>query len=102
MNYNNNYNNCSWIGELLAKLDRKAAEITFDPHAFDRKGYYNLDFDKVEEAVRTGKIKTEKCKELEKVCFERYFGKENLTYCVITIFHQEFIEVKTVWSRNGR
>ncbi|MBI2143671.1 hypothetical protein HYU17_00775 [Candidatus Woesearchaeota archaeon] len=71
MNYNNDYNNCSWIEELLAKLNRKTAEITFDPHAFDRKEYYNLDFDKVEEAFRTGKIKTEKCKAPEKVCFER-------------------------------
>ena len=33
MNYNDNYNNCGWIEELLAKLDRKAAET-----AWSRKG----------------------------------------------------------------
>ena len=102
--YNIDYNayGCGWVEEHFRKLDRKTAVITFDPHVFDRKEYYGLDLDNVEETVRTGKIKLEKCKEPKKVCFERYFGKENLTYCVITIFHQEFIEVRTIWPRNGR
>jgi hypothetical protein len=100
MSYNNYYN--YWTEELLAKLDRKTAEITTDPHALDRGEYYNLDLGKVEEPVRTGKVAFEKCEEPNKVCFERYFGKENATYCVITGFHQNFIEVKTIWSRNGR
>ena len=43
-----------WIGELTKKLDRRKAEITFDPHLFDRKEYWNLDLDKIEETVRTG------------------------------------------------
>ena len=99
MNYNKSFN---WIGDLRGNVNRVTTEVTFDPHALDRVEYYNLDLDKVEETVRTGKIKFEKCKEPKKVCFERYFGKENLTYCVITIFHQDFIEVKTIWPRKGR
>lgn len=100
MSYNNNYN--YWIEGLLAGFDRKAVEVTFAPHALDRKEYYNLDLDKVEEAVRAGRVKLDKCKEPDKLCFEMYFGKENMTYCVIAVFHNEFIEVKTIWQRKGR
>ena len=69
---------------------------------FDRTEYYNLDLDKAEETVRTGIVIVGKCEEPNKICFERYFGKENATYCVIARFHQNFIEVKTIWPRNGR
>jgi len=102
ISYNNDYNNSGWIELLLEKLDRKTAEITFDPHFFDRCEYWNLDLDKAEETVRTGSIFLDKCKEPGKVCFQRYFGKENTTYVVITIFHESFIEVRTIWSRKGR
>ena len=95
MNYN-------WIESLLYLTERRTAEITFDQHAFDRTEYYNLDLDKAEETVRTGIVIVGKCEEPNKICFERYFGKENATYCVIARFHQNFIEVKTIWPRNGR
>ena len=100
MSYNNNYN--YWIEELLATLDRKTAEITFAPHALDRKEYYNIDLEKAEETVRMGEVRAEKCSEPGKVCFELYFGKENRTCSVIAIFHKQFIEVKTIWQRKGR
>ena len=64
-----------WVDELNNRLDRKKAEITFDPHLFDRKDYWNLDLDKVEETVRTGRIFENKCKKPSKVCFKRYYGK---------------------------
>ena len=64
-----------WVDELNNRLDRKKAEITFDPHLFDRKDYWNLDLDKVEETVRTGRIFENKCKKQSKVCFKRYYGK---------------------------
>ena len=91
-----------WIDELSGKLDRKKAEITFDPHAFDRQEYWNMDLDKIEEAVRRGKLFEEKCEEPNKLCFQRYFGKENITYIVIARYHQHLIEVKTAWPRKGR
>lgn len=97
-----NYNNCVWIEGLLEKLDRKEAEVTFDPHMFDISEYRNLDLDKVEETVRTGGVVASKCEEPNKLCFERYFGKENKTYTVIARFHEHFIEVKTAWPRKGR
>ena len=102
MSYNTNYNNCGWIDELLEKLDRKKVEITFSPHLFDRGEYWNLELDKIEEAARTGNIVADKCEEPNKLCFRRYFGKENVTYTVIAIFHESFIEVRTVWPRKGR
>lgn len=97
-----NYNNYCWIEELLGRLDRTEAEVTFDPHLFKRIKYHNLDLDKVEETVQTGRIVAEKCEEPNKLCFESYFGKENTTYTVIAMFHESFIEVRTAWPRKGR
>lgn len=91
-----------WIEEVTKNLDRKRAEITFDPHVFDRKEYWNLELDKIEEAVRTGKIFDEKCEKPNKICFKRYFGKENITYTVIARYYKNFIEVKTAWPKKGR
>ena len=91
-----------WIEDLTEKLDRKKAEITFSPHLFDRKEYWNLDLDKVEETVRSGKIFEEKCEAPNKLCFKRYFGKENITYTVIVGYHEDFIEVRTTWPKKGR
>lgn len=89
-----------WKEELIKC--RKGAEITFDPHLFNRKEYWNLELDKVEETVRKGKLFEEKCEKPNKLCFEKYFGKENITYTVIVRFHKNFIEVKTAWPRKGR
>lgn len=83
-------------------LDRKTAEITFDPHVFTRQLERNFDLDFVEETVRTGEIEEGKSNLPQKICFKRYHGKERQTYFVITLFHQEFIEVKTVWLTLGR
>lgn len=82
--------------------NRRALPITFSPHAFDRKEYWALDIDKIEATVRSGELYYEKCEKLNKICFRKYFGKENRTYIVITGVHMEFIEVKTAWSKNGR
>ena len=94
--------NTVWIEDLLRKLDRKTAEITFSPHLFDRKEYWNLDLDKIEETVRTGIILESKCNKPGKICFNHYFGKENIAYTVIVRYHENFIEVKTAWPRKGR
>ena len=91
-----------WIEDLIKRLNRKKVEITFDPHLFDRKEYWNLDLNKIEETVRTGKIFEKKCELPNKICFKRYFGKENITYTVIVRYHNNFIEVKTVWPKKGR
>ena len=91
-----------WIEDLTNKLNRKKAEITFDPHLFDMREYRNLDLDKIEEAVRSGKIFEKKCEKPNKLCLKRYFGKENITYTVIARYHENFIEVKTAWPKKGR
>ena len=91
-----------WKEKLIGKLDKRKAEITFDPHLFDRKEYWNLNLDKIEETIRSGKIFEEKCGKPNKLCFERYFGKENITYTVIVRYHKNFIEVKTAWPKKGR
>ena len=59
MSYNSCYNsniNYIQLEKLISKLDRRKAEITFNPHLFDRKEYWNLDLDKIEETIKTGKI----------------------------------------------
>ena len=88
--------------ELAKRLDRKNVKITFSPHIFDRKEYWNLDIDRTEETVRNGKIFHKKCEMPNKICFQRYFGKENTTYTVIVRYHNNFIEVKTAWPKKGR
>ncbi|MFH1917324.1 MAG: hypothetical protein ABIJ21_08745 [Nanoarchaeota archaeon] len=82
--------------------NRKEFQITFDPHLFDRKEYWNLDLDKVEETVKSGKIFHEKCEKPNKICFTKYFGKENQTYTVIVRVHKNFMEVKTAWPKKGK
>ena len=91
-----------WKEELAKNLARKKAKITFDPHLFDRKEYWNLDLDKIEETARTGKVLESKCEAPNKICFQRYYGKENITYTVIVRYHNDFIEVKTAWPKKGR
>ena len=68
-----------WTAELIRRLDRKRAGITFDPHLFDRKEYWNLDLDKIEETIKSGRIVYAKCESPNKICFRRYFGKDNVT-----------------------
>ena len=91
-----------WIEDLIRRLNKKKTKITFNPHLFDRKEYWNLDLSKIEETVRTGIIFNNKCEKPNKICFKRYFGKENITYTVIARYHNNFIEVKTAWPRKGR
>lgn len=91
-----------WESELLERVNRKTIEIAFDPHLFERTAYWNLELDKVEETVREGKIFPTKCEEPNKLCFKKYFGKENTTYTVIVRMHKDFMEVKTVWPNQGR
>lgn len=91
-----------WKDDLMKSLDRKSAEITFSPHVFDRKEYWNLDLEKIEETVRSGEPFPDKCEEPNKLCFRRYFGKENVTYTVIVRYHKYLIEVKTAWPTKGR
>ncbi len=87
---------------LSYNINRRKSSITFDPHLFDRKEYWNLDLDRIEETVRTGKILDKKCEGPNKISFERYFGKENCTYTLVVRYHKDFIEVKTVWRRKGK
>lgn len=91
-----------WIWDLLKRLDRKTAEVTFNPHLFDRSEYWNLELGKIEEAVRCGKVLASKCAKPGKICFRLYFSKKNVTYVVIALFHDDFIEVMTVWPKTGR
>lgn len=83
-------------------LERKTAEITFDPHVFTRQWERHFDLGFVEETVRTGIIVEEKSCLPQKICFQKYHGKERQTYVVIALMHQDFIEVKTVWLTLGR
>ena len=91
-----------WTERFIQQLNRKEAEITFDPHLFHRVDYRHLNFDFIEETIRDGDIYPLKCELPNKICFKRYFGKCNQTYTVIVRYNKEFIEVKTAWNNNGR
>jgi hypothetical protein len=79
-------------------FNRTTIEVTFDPHLFTRKLERNLDINFIEEVIRTGTIITEKSMN-KKFCFKKYHGKERKTYFIVGILHQNFIEVKTAWSK---
>ncbi|MBU1626908.1 hypothetical protein KKB18_06015 [bacterium] len=70
-----------WVDFSLKSVNRKYIPITYDPHLIIREGHRNLNLDRVEETVRFGKIDYSRCERPGKICFVRYFGKENMTYC---------------------
>lgn len=84
-----------WIEKLLVGLNRRTVRITFNPHLIMRESQRNLDLDRVEETVRTGKPNERKSTPPANICFCRYFGKENLTYEVVVVIHQNYWEVMT-------
>jgi hypothetical protein len=90
----------NWIEEWLAKS--KNLEITFSEHLFDRQAHWKLNLSLVKETIRTGNVNECKCKEPAKLCFERYYGKENVTYIVIALLKKDEVEVKTAWLRQGK
>lgn len=91
-----------WINDLMNRANRRKAAITFDPHVFERKEYWNLDLVKIEQTAMLGKVFEDKCEQPNKLCFKMYFGKENITYTIIVRYHNNFIEVKTAWPKKGR
>lgn len=91
-----------WIEDLLKKIDRRTIPITYHPHFIMRESTRNLSLMYVEMTVRSGKVDEQRCEAPRKLCFERYFGKERITYVVIVIAHHYFWEVITCWKRRGR
>lgn len=83
--------------EGLRKTREK--EITCSFHFIKRWKTRDIEIEKVEETARTGRIVYSGGR---KAILERYFGKENETYCVVCFYENDFIEVMTVWNRNGR
>lgn len=90
-----------WVRNLLQKHDRKKVQISLSIHFVTRKLDRNLELDKVEETVRTGKIFKQKCRWPKKLCFARYYGKINRTYFVIVAFNKNKLEVVTAWENKG-
>lgn len=85
--------------ELLKKA--RINIITHHPHFIKRWMARGIDLDKVEGTIRTGKA-FKYSQRKKKLGLERYYGKENETYCVICIVEEDIIEVKTIWKRKGR
>ena len=91
-----------WIKKLVERHNIKKVEITFNPHVLMREIDRNLDIDNIVETIRNGKIVVKKSKRPDKLCFKRYFGKENKTYFVIVVVHKNYFEVITTWLKKGR
>ena len=91
-----------WIRKLLQKHDLKTVSITISKHCASSMIKRDIDFKKIEETIRTGKFFREKCRWPKKLCFARYFGKENQTYFVVAAIKQKSIEVVTTWEKKGR
>lgn len=90
-----------WIIDCLEKVDRKRVEIIYSLHAANQISANFMLRDKIEETIRTGRLHLLKCEPPNKLCFRRYYGKENLTYSIVANFNPEFIEVITLWEDEG-
>lgn len=91
-----------WIEERERRVNRKSSVVTISAHALDRAAYWNLDLEKIEETMRFGTLWKDKCEFPNKICYQRYYGKENITYVTIVKYYQDFIEVQTIWPQQGR
>ncbi len=98
ISYNIRYNKEALLKHILDA--RKRLEITLNEHLTKRK-HRGLKSGNILLTVKEGKIKVGKCRLPKKVCFVRFFGKENLTYYVIAIMQKDFIEVITAWTKKG-
>lgn len=95
MSYNN------WIRLQLNRIDMKKASITIARHAIRKAEYEDISYAQIQDAVRTGRIITYKCEWPNKLCFKKYFGKDNRSCIAIVLFKAWRIEVKTVWQTTG-
>jgi len=98
MSYNIRYN---WIREQLNRLDRKKARIIIHAHALEKAAHERFTIEQLRETVQTGRLVEKKCGYPNKLCFKRYFGKENRSCVVIMLFEKEHIEVVTIWQTDG-
>ncbi len=83
----------------IAETNKK--EISFNPHMFNRGSKRNLSLEKIIETIKTGNINNKKAK-FPKKYITRYFGKENITYFIIILEDEDFIEVITAWKKKGK
>ena len=91
-----------WIKKHLERLNAKEVQINFDLYLTKKLCTRNLEDDKIIETIRDGRVILLKSLWPGKIVFERYFGKENETYIVVTIFMKHHIEVKTSWKKKGK
>ena len=86
----------------MLEQHKTGADITYTDHALERIKYWNLDFEKIEETIKTGIIVKDKSNSVNKQYLKRYFGKENITYLVVVTYYKYLIEVQTAWPIQGR
>jgi len=79
--------------------DIRKSTIAYDFHFIKRWKTRDIELDKVEETIKTGKAVYFSGR---KIILERYFGKDNETYCLVCFIKDNFIEVRTAWKREGR
>ncbi|GEM_PF-1823384 len=100
MYYNNNNN--EWILKQLLRLPPKQTQIAIDRHAIIEAWKDNLSEEQIIQTVQQGTLVINKCAKPNKIAFKHYFGKENITCIVISLFKQQWIQVKTTWAHTGR
>ena len=90
-----------WIKKHLERLNPKETDITFHKHFFKRK-HRNITEETCIETIKEGKIIMIRSLWPGKITFQKYFGKENMTYTTITFFKRNRIEVRTAWKTKGK
>ncbi len=75
--------------------------ITYSQHLLDKMASRRLSLEKIEETIKTGKPDIKKSKS-PKLCLTRYYGKENISYYVVILENEDFIEVITTWKKKGK
>ncbi len=92
-----------WIQNELSKYNLKTVYIDFSLHALEDKNLNQEYLDRAIETIRNGRVIEEKSNKARKnITFRLYFGKENMTYTVISGLHENFVRVVTIWKDRGR
>ncbi len=90
-----------WIRNHLERLNPKESNITFHKHFFKRK-HRNIPEEICLETIQEGKVVIIRSLWPRKLVFKKYFGKEHITYTIVTFFRRDRIEVRTAWKTEGR
>lgn len=92
-----------WIDATLAGIDRRTIFIDFTNHLLYEKSITGPEeIELLKDVVRTGVPHAEKSKpDINRICFRKYFPKQNRTYYVVAEIVPELLLIITRMWKHG-